>query len=260
MPSVVGYLRIYTRRDGKPDLTLEDQKALVSKVARDLNFGRASRRYLIEEANSEAEGWPVLRKVIELAQQDGHQRNLFVVPTLSGVEYNLSFLELLADPEWDQVPLCVRSGWRRIRVPNDKEFKPRAKHDFWQFTDGSEWKAFNEMVERVRRRKGRLPKTIKAGLEDAKRRGVLLGSRRPGAHRFTKAEQRQGGRSTAEQRRRTANKPYEEWIPRIREWRTIKKWSYSKIAMYLAKDGARTPKKGKIGPMLVCRILQRELK
>lgn len=208
MPSIIGYLRRYARRDGKTGLTLEDQRTLVNKVARDLNFGRSGRRYLVDEANGVAEGWPVLRRVIQLTQQDGYLGNLFVIPTLDGVQYNLSFLELLADPEWDQTPLYIRSGWWRVKVPKDKDFRPRTQHDFWNFTNGSDWKAFQEMVARVRRRNRSLSKAIKVGLQNAADRGVLLGSRRSGTHRFTKAERRKGGRKTARERKIAANEPY----------------------------------------------------
>jgi len=56
---------------------------------------------------------------------------MIVIPTLDGVNYNVPFLELLAQNSGQ--PVCVRSGWRRPRVMlKDTAFRYREKMRFWK--------------------------------------------------------------------------------------------------------------------------------
>ena len=188
--------------------------------------------------------------------EDNADRNLLVViPTLDGVQFNLSFLELLAQGGW---PVYVRSGWRRpgimSRNTNDAH---RSQALGWLLSVRDEADDFAKMVGRVRRRNLALPGAISAGLQKAVARGARLGSHRRSVHRLTRSEQRAGGRATATKRRLEANEPYREWLDEIRKWRTGGD-SIGVIALKLADKGALTTDGRKIGRMLVYRILKRE--
>src|SRR5262249_38132411 len=95
MATVLGYLRHYRRWDGRPGLSLTEQRKLVGDACRELKYGPdTKRRYLVEDADGEARGWPQLMKSIRWAQNNFGE-DLVVVPTLDGLQYNESFLDLL---------------------------------------------------------------------------------------------------------------------------------------------------------------------
>lgn len=256
---VLGYLRHYRRWNGTPGLTLAEQRALVRKVARATWPDCEKWRFEMEELFGEEFGWPVLKKVIQRAKDDAFLGLLAVIPTLDGVQFNWSFLRLLADPECVDEPIRVHSAWRRVGVMDKgTDYQYRPKHNFWQFNFPGQWAAFSEMADRVRQRNEALSDSIQIGLRNAAARGVKLGAHRRGAHRFTRAERREGGSTTALNRQEAANAPYEKWIWDMCSWRK-QGWSIGEITMQLADEGARTPDGRKIGPMLVYRILKRAL-
>jgi hypothetical protein len=248
---VVGYLRRYSRWNGAPGLTQKEQKALVDCVT--CEFGPSGfevPKYLIEKANGQADGWPVLCRVIQMAIDDGELGLMVVIPTLDGVQFNLSFLELLADDRCTGAPICVRSGWRRVGIiAIDTNYRSYDKHKVWKLADGGHRLAFNQMVGRVRKRNLAL-----AGRRNAATRGARLGS-----HQFTASERSKGGRATAERRRLTANIPYMKWVSDICQWRSDG-LSLGQIAMRLAYKGARKPDGRKIGTQLIYRIIKRAQK
>jgi hypothetical protein len=114
MPDVVGYLRDYQRWNGKPGLPLQAQKDLVQQVARELDFERPRYRYVVERRDGQSQGWPMLSKAISMARDHAAEGLLVVIPTLDGVQFNMSFLKLLIARHYDdRPPIYVRSGWRR---------------------------------------------------------------------------------------------------------------------------------------------------
>jgi hypothetical protein len=261
MPTVVGYLRHYSRWNGTPGLTLTEQRKLVNRLVREIEesdrgyFG--GRIYLTEEADGQAQRWPILRKVIERARDDADHGLLAVIPTLDGVQFNLSFLGLLVQAE--DVPICISSGWRHVgRLALGTNFEHRAEHDSWNLACGDQWLAFDAMVARVGQRNWALSHSIKTGLRQAADRGVPMGSHRPGAHRFTAAERRKGGSATARMRSLKANATYAMWIPDIVWWRSQGR-SIAEITMKLHDEGVRTPDGRRLSRMLVYRILKRAL-
>ena len=258
-PTVLGYLRSYTRKDGSPGQTLEDQRALVNRIARDLGAG-IKRDYWPEAADGAAQGWPFLQYLIQMATDDEGPEVLLVIPTLDGVQFNLSFLEPLAARECEGAPICVRSGWRRGgMLGEDTNYPYRGEYDFWRLSHEEEWSDFSKMVGRVRRREKGLPGAIKAGIEEAKARGVKIGGQREGSYRFTADERSKGSRVSANRRRLAANVPYQEWIAEMRRLQEGGR-SAGKIARCLAAQGAGKADGSKIGPMLVSRILKRDSK
>lgn len=255
MATVVGYIRHYRRRDGSPGHTPDEQKAWVREIARERDMHRGARwRYMEEWPSGSPGGWPILSEAIEQAEL---QDFLVVVPTLDGVRCDLSFLELLADCRF---AVYVRCGWRRPGViAKDTNYKYRSNAAGWLLSRSDEAKAFAEMVARVRRWRHNLAGRIRAGLARAKEDGKPIGAQREGCYRFTKDQQRQGGKTTADKRRGEANLAYRGWVREICHRREQLGQSYERIAKYLAENGARTPDGRKIGPMLISRIYQREL-
>ena len=117
MAKILGYLRKYTRWDGKPGLSFEKQKQWVERIAqrleevdREYYDGRSFHR---EAADGPSKGWPVLKKLIEQVRGDAGVDNILVIPTLERVRFNPSFLELLL--AHDDAHICLYSGWRRCQ-------------------------------------------------------------------------------------------------------------------------------------------------
>jgi hypothetical protein len=258
MPVVVGYLRHYERWNDAPGLTLDAQKELVWQAVRELDFRRPRYRYLVEQRDGQSERWPMLKKAINLANDYAEQGLLVVIPTLDGVQFNSSFLELLVHRGHDErPPVYVCSGWRRPKwFAEDTDYKHRAEGRGWLLSLNDQAEAFEEMVGRAQSRNRSLRYAITSGLIRARKRGVRLGARRPGSHRFTRAERSKGGQATGQKRRLLADEHYERWIPAICRWRA-RGASLGQIAMFLADQRVRTPAGRRMGPMLVHRILKR---
>jgi hypothetical protein len=254
--TVVGYLRRYRRWNGTDGLTFEQQREVVREVARERTYGRCGRFELKEEMDGEASGWPVLCKAIRMAEDNAERNLLVVIPTLDGVQFNLSFLELLVGDNW---PVYVCSGWRSPKVfGRNTNYARRAESMGWLLSIPDEADDFAQMVYRVGQRNYALHASIVAGLKEAAARGMRLGSHRRGSHRFTTKDRRKGGQATARNRRRAANDAYADWVPGICRWRANGE-SLQMIAMRLADKGALTPNGRGIGLMLVHRILKRAL-
>jgi hypothetical protein len=216
---------------------------------------------MVEEADGQARGWPVLRQAIRRAIDGKYHNLLVVIPTLDGIQFNLSFLKLLLDsqdPEGNP-PIYVYSGWRRPgKMSVGTNYERRAKSLGWLLTHHEEFDAFAEMVKAIRYRNRSLSPTIRSGLGRAAARGVKLGGSRRGSYRLSRSDRRKGGAATAWLRRATANDPYRRWIAEICRWRAAGN-SLAVIALKLADRGVLTPKGRPIGPMLVHRILNRAM-
>ena len=254
---VVGYLRHYRRWDGTPGFTLRQQRAWVREIARERGYeSHSGRLYLEEQADGEAMGWPTLQKAIQIAEDNADREILAVIPTLDGVQFNLSFLSRLVA---GNRPVYVRSGWRRPKIiARNTAYAYRSKARGWLLSLAEEADDFAEIVARVRKRNLALPTAIRVGIRDAIARGVPLGSRQRGTHQLTKADRSKGGQATAKKRRLAANQPYRKWVSHICQWRQ-KGDSIGQIVQKLADKGALTPDGRNIGRMLVWRILKREL-
>jgi hypothetical protein len=251
--TIHGYLRSYTRRNGEPGLSLAQQRALARRIAEERLSQDLPWRYH-EETDT---GWPVLREQVMLARVDADPRedaepdDVLIIPTLDGVRLNLSFLKILADNKCNGAPICIFLGW-------DVTAKLQSKRNYWDLTDGAHWSAFNEMLMRAKSGQRGFSQAIKDGLRRAKDRGVPLGARQPGAHRFTAEEVKRGGRTTAQRRRAKANEPYKTWITTMINMRRKKPpASFGQIAKWLAGKVAKTGTDRRISPMLVWRILSR---
>jgi Recombinase len=265
LPVVVGYLRHYRRWNGMPGLSLAEQRALVRKIAREehpyptrslkrpedesyLGYDRFRSRFLEEGMDGQAKAWPILRKAIQIAEDHADEHWLVIIPTLDGVRFNLSFLALLGGSD---ASIDARRIYVRRSMANTK---PRG----WLLSLRGEATDFATMIKNIRRGNRTRSSSLKAGLRQAAARGVKLGSRRRGSHRFTKSDQSKGGQVTAKKRRLAANDAYRAWVPDICHWRANGE-SLGMIAMKLAEKGARTPDGRKIGPMQVYRILKRSI-
>lgn len=265
MNSVVAYLRHYERANGLPGLSLSQQREYVNQMVRQINSHRnvkakisTKRIYHIEAIDGQARGWPKLKAVIARAMGDADLGLFAIIPTLDGVQYNVSFLELLAGAAAMDARIFVRSGWRRPSVLDRRtDERLRLDRDYWILSSSNERAAFVEMVSTVRQRNKSLGKTIRAGISEAVSQGVPFGAQCPGAHRFTTEEQGKGGRTTARRRQLSANDPYQQWTPKILAWHR-NGWSLGRIAKRLTSDGVRTPDGREISRMLVHRILKRE--
>ncbi len=257
MACVVGYIRHYYRWNGDPGFTLEEQRKWIRDVAREHGYGREAGRLFLEEGlDGEATRWPKLHKAIRMAEDNVDREILVVIPTLDGVHFNRSFLRTLS--EGCGSPIYVRSGWRRAIIieAKDTNYESRSKSPGWLLTLEDEAASFAEMVSRVRQRATNLPSSIRGGLKKARERGVRLGCRRPGSHRFTKTEQSIGGQTTGRKRRQAATEPYKLWVHKIWSWRKSGE-SIRGIVMRLNQEGALSEEGRKIGPTQVYRILKR---
>lgn len=256
MSCVVGYLRHYRRWNGKPGLTLGEQRALIREVARERKYGRSvGRHFLTEAPDGEAMGWPVLHKALRMTEDNLGKDHLLVIPTLDAVQFNLSFLELLI--VGDHWPIYVRSCWRRPKKLGQGTNYRRRDHTLgWLLSEIDKADDFAEIVKRVRRRNGVLSSSIQAGLRQAATGGVSLGSRRRGSYRFTNDDKSKGGQTTARNRRLAAEQRYKQWVEPIRRWRANGN-SIKQIVRKLAGQRALTEDGRKFGPTLVYRILKR---
>jgi hypothetical protein len=210
MAMLLGYLRHYRRWNGLPGLTLNEQKALVYKAARDVQFGKARYRYFIEEINGESERWPRLQDALQMADDHLEDDALLVIPTLDGVQFNCSFLETLLHHGPDgRTPIYVCSVWRRPKwFAEGTNYRHRAPWPGWMLTMSQQADDFDErIVGRARARNTAIGDAIRNGLHKARRRGVKLGAARPNSYRFTREQFRKGGRTSADKRRRTAQGP-----------------------------------------------------
>jgi hypothetical protein len=258
MPALVGYLRHYERWNGEPGLPLKGQKELVRQVAGELDVDHPRFRYVVEQRDGQSEGWPMLTKAITMAHRYAAQGLLVVIPTLDGVQFNISFLNLLVYRGFhDRPPIYVRSGWRRPQwFAEDTNYKYQAEGPGWLLSLNDQGEAFEQVVRRVQSRNLSLRHAVRNGLLRARERGVRLGGNRPGSHQFTQAEQSKGGQATGQKRRRLAADYYVAWIPEIRRRRAAGA-SLAQIATLLADKGVSTPEGRTIGPMQVHRILRR---
>src|SRR5262249_24366545 len=149
----------------------------------------------------------------EIAENNDDRNVLAVIPTLDGVQFNLSFLALLHGDR----PIYVRSGWRGPkRIGEDPAYMRHAQSLGWILSIADERHDFAKLVDRVRDRNSLLQRSIREGLKEAAQRGIRLGSRRPGSHQLTTADRRKGGRLTAKNRRLAANAPYQTWVDDMR--------------------------------------------
>lgn len=260
MAKTWGYLRHYTRWNGSPGLSLREQKDLTIQLLHDLGYRPVRPRYRIEEADGKenGNGWPAFRNMVEEYKLEASDDDVIVIPTLDGVQFNRSFLTRVMASASNEVPICVRSGWRRVgTLYEGSNHETRSSEDIWKLAALEYMTAFERMVKALRRRTLALSETIKKGLKAAARRGVLLGGQREARHRFTMEERSAGGRSTASARTSAARQHYENWLPQILQ-KNDKGWSMERIARFLNVQGASRPDGRQFTRLLVWRILQRE--
>src|SRR5262245_41084058 len=102
MCKVVGYIRHYSMLDGKAAVCPGKQKRRVREIASRFGYGPPWTHwcYRCETSSGWLDDWPVLQEVINEAKchEVGPHSDpdfLAVIPTLNGVEHDISFLELL---------------------------------------------------------------------------------------------------------------------------------------------------------------------
>jgi hypothetical protein len=198
---------------------------------------------------------------MRIAQDEVQNGLLVVIPTLDGIQFNLSFLEMLAQPlrlNLYELPIYVRSGWRRPKkLALNTNFEQRAPSLGWLLTLPDQMDEFVALVDQIRQRNRDLGQVIRSGLKSATERGVLLGGQRRSSYQFTEADRSRGGRTTGWQRRVAANSKYGDWAKKIVQWRAAG-YSIGKIVKLLKHQGAQSIHGSNLGPMQVYRILKRE--
>jgi hypothetical protein len=227
-------------------LSLDEQRAIIRRVARSIEDEwdyrctvQPARR--VEGAGGATAEWPILKQMIGRVREDDAGRGvlpgvILVVPTLEGVRFNLAFLEQLAGHECG--PIYIYASRRH----------------YWRLYEPDDWRAFNEVIRRVRKRNGKLPEKIKAAIQQAKEAGKPTGAARPGSHRFTPGQLSKGGKVTAAKRRLAAEKTYQELVSLIRE----QKWENRSVGFIVRGLGRhRTHDDRKIGRTLIWRTLKR---
>ena len=241
MTAVIGYLRRYNRWDGTPGATIEEQKAAVRRIIHELDWRddvsleieRPAYRYEIEGNDR----WLLLNYLIGhwLVDDNSRSGRVLVIPTLDGVTRNLSFLEILADPDCRTAAIVVCDG-----------------ETIWDLGQTDQFDRFAAKVEKLKKQQKASPALIKAGLKRAKEHGTPLGGRCPGAHRFTAEEQAKGRRASAERRKRTAESRFKAWLPEMTQ-RSNNGQSLGLIARWLSRECGKD-----IDRQTVYRVLKRD--
>ncbi len=206
---IVAYYRVSTKRQGESGLGLEGQQAAVAAFAK--QQGASIIANYIEVESGKRSDRPVL------AQALGHARlakATLVVAKLDRLARNVAFLSALMESGVDFVA-C------------DNEHANRLTIHILAAVAEAEAKAISERT--------------KTALEAAKRRGVKLGSARPGhwEGRESKRDPRKASQAAAIARQKAALDTYAFLMPTIRESRTNGQ-TFQQIADTLNANGHAT--------------------
>jgi DNA invertase Pin-like site-specific DNA recombinase len=225
----VSYYRVSTRKQGASGLGLDAQKAAVRAFVKSQD-GHVVRSFKeVESGKKSDDERPELRKALAHAKRSGAT---VVVAKLDRLSRNVNFLSAL-----------MESGADFVCVDN-----PTATRlTLHVLAAVAEWEA-QAISERT-----------KAGLAEAKRRGVKLGSARPG-HWDGREEARLRGLAAGRVKAaatisRKFREGYSDLIPEITTMRE-EGLSLQKIADRLNGDGHRTRRNAEFSKVQVSRILK----
>jgi len=226
----IAYYRVSTKRQGASGLGLDAQESAVGAFCAS-NGGRVVKSYTeVESGRKTAEERPELAAALADAKRRGA---VLVVAKLDRLARNVAFLSRLMEAGVD------------FRAVDNAHANRLTLHIL---ASVAEWER-----EAISQR-------TKEGLAQAKKRGVKLGSARPGHWEGREEARRQGGlkglKKAHEVVSRKAREEYADLAPRIAEMRD-KGLSFRKIADALNSEGHRTRRGKMFHPSTVRNILGR---
>lgn len=228
MDKLIAYYRVSTRRQGKSGLGLEAQEAAVRAYAK-ATGGRVLASYTEVESGKRAER-PELAAAVAHARRS---KARLVIAKLDRLARNVAFTSALMESGCDFVA-CDNPHANRLTIH-----------------------ILAAVAEDEARR---ISDRTKAALGAAKRRGVRLGSARPGHWKGREAARKRGARrgaaASVRVRRERALAAVEDLVPRMRELREGGA-SLREIAAHLNEAGQSTPRGSTWTAMAVKRALDR---
>lgn len=228
MCDIVAYYRVSTKRQGQSGLGLDAQRAAVATYA--TSRGVRIIREFTEIESGRHSARPQLAEALPFARRAGA---VLVVAKLDRLARNVVFLGRLMESGVDFVA-CDLPAANRLTI-----------HILAAVAE-AEAVAISERT--------------RVALAEARKRGVLLGSSRPGHWDGHEQARLDGGRHGREIARRvTADKArvdYADLVPRIQALRQSG-LSLARIAAILADDGHKTRRGAVLGAMQIRRILAR---
>jgi DNA invertase Pin-like site-specific DNA recombinase len=206
---IISYYRVSTKRQGQSGLGLDAQRAAVEAYAKQSNASIIGSYVEVESGRKNDR--PVLRQAIAHAKLS---RSTLCVAKLDRLSRNAGFLLTLQE-----------SGLRLV------------------FCDlpGANEMTIGVMALVARQERQAISERTKAALQAAKRRGVLLGSARPGhwEGREDRRDQRKASQAAAVARHKATREAYSFLMPTIREMRTSGH-TFDRIATALNSEGHTT--------------------
>jgi DNA invertase Pin-like site-specific DNA recombinase len=230
MARLISYLRVSTRQQGESGLGIEAQRDAVENHARQL--GATIEAEYVEIESGKRKDRPELLKALAHCKRS---TATLIVAKLDRLARNVAFTSTL-----------MESKVEFLAVDN-----PHAN----KFTIHILAAVAEHEAEQIGHR-------TKAALQAAKRRGVKLGSARPG-HWTGKEDRRRagaiaGGKAAAESHRQAADESYSDLVSTIRGLREAGK-TLQAIADELSGQGHTTRRGRPWNPMQVSRVLNRSM-
>jgi DNA invertase Pin-like site-specific DNA recombinase len=223
-PHLVPYYRVSTAKQGESGLGLEGQQAAVQEYARQLG-GRILTAYTEVETGKRSDR-PELLKAMAHCRR-GHAT--LVIAKLDRLSRNVHFLSGLMESGVDFV-CCDNPHANRFTL---HILAAVAEHEAHQISQRT-----------------------KAALTAYKQRGGLLGSHRPGAHRFKGGANPKAAKRAGEVARANREKAYADVVEDIRRWRQDGD-SLREIAERLNDQGKETRRHKPWNATQVMRVLDR---
>lgn len=224
MKTYVLYFRVSTQKQGRSGLGLDAQKALVDRFPKE---GPVLQEYIEVETGTRADR-PQLTLALNHAKASG---SILLIAALSRLARNVAFVANLMDSGVEFI-CCDHPSATRLTL---------------------------HILAAVAEEESRLvSERTKAALAEAKKRGVLLGSNRPGHWDKRERGMKKALSALAEQRRIAMASTYEILVPTLREQRTAGK-SMAQIRDWLNERGYRTTRKNLFSVGQVWAIINRYL-
>ena len=225
---IIAYYRVSTKRQGKSGLGLEGQQATIADYARQNGSSLITTYTEIESGKNKDR--PELAKALAHAKRS---KAMLVVAKLDRLSRNMAFTSALMETRVDFVA-CDNPHANKLTI---HILAAMAEHE----------------AEQISLR-------TKAALAAAKKRGVKLGSDRPG-HWEGKEDQRQAGlkkarKAAAKARRKAFDDEYADLFSVVEELRAIGR-TLQAIADALNDQGQTTRNGKPWNPMQVSRLLKR---
>jgi DNA invertase Pin-like site-specific DNA recombinase len=225
---IIGYLRVSTKRQGASGLGLEGQRFAVETHARQQGC-KIIAWYTEIESGKKVDRAELARALCHAKRSEA----TLCVAKLDRLSRNAAFLLKLQD---GKVPLVF------CDYPNANELTIGIMAVVAQ----NEAKAISDRT--------------KAALQEAKKKGAMLGSARPGHWQGREQARRAGGAigrvASAKVRTQAAKEAYIDLLPAMAEYKA-EGLSLQKIADKLNADGLTTRRRKKWNPVQVSRVLDR---